>query len=163
MSWTDPAGHVYATAEVLSASTLNTYVRLNLTDLDRRTTVTSASVATDETTTSTSYTDVTTPGPAVTVTIGSTGLAMVDFASTIYNSNAGSYSLCAVAVSGATTHAAADTEGMAYAVVAGARFGRPLYMSGLNAGSNTFTMKYRATANTAHFADRMLIVTPLGS
>lgn len=30
MAWTDPAAHVYVTGEVVTAATLNTYVRLNL-------------------------------------------------------------------------------------------------------------------------------------
>jgi hypothetical protein len=40
MAWTDPASHVYAVGEVLSAGTLNTYVKDNLLFLYRRPAVT---------------------------------------------------------------------------------------------------------------------------
>ncbi len=65
------------------------------------------------------------------------------------------------AVSGATTVAAADAE--AVMQTGGQQQGSATYVvTGLTAGSNTFTAKYRssAAANTCHFSNRALIVTP---
>jgi hypothetical protein len=165
--WTDPSGHVYATGEVLSASSLNTYVKDNLIDLDRRTTVTGATVATTETTTSTSYAALATAGPAVTVTIGSAGLAIVELYCFLTNTASTNPPLMAYAVSGATTVAASDSVAIASTppvAAAGFRIGASYYISGLTAGSNTFTAKYKIfTSGTAQFADRKATVTPLGS
>lgn len=127
-----------------------------------------ATVTTAQTTTSTSYTDLATAGPAVTVTVGPAGKAIVFIAAACRPGNPGPASANAsFAVSGATTVAAADTS----AITVGVTVGTPqiavspsgiFMVTGLNPGSNTFTMKYRSAdaADTAEFANRSILVLP---
>lgn len=141
-------------------------VRDQLDDLDRRTTTSAAEVLTGQSTTSTSFTDLTTVGPAVTVTIGSTGKAMSSLYAAFNNNTVGQESMMGLAVSGATTIAASDAYALgmyAFTASAGLRMSAIFLVTGLNAGSNTFTTKYRATGGTATFFNRRLLVTPLGS
>ena len=126
--------------------------------------ITGAYVHTEETTTSTTYTNLATSGPAVTIF---TDQAAVVFLTTIVTSSITSgLALMSFAVSGATTAAAADATAVqmelyssgAYLTVSGA-----FYYDTLNAGNNTFTAKYRAGASggTAHFVQRHLLVLPV--
>ena len=116
---------------------------------------TSSTVATSQNTTSTSYVDLTTPGPAVTVETGT--VAEVTLTCTLLNS-ASSVSFMAFAISGATTVAANDNACIQYPVTVQGRFTARYLVTGLTAGSNTFTAKYRAAAGTATFADRTIFV-----
>lgn len=166
MSWTAP--RTWVTGEVVTAALLNTHIRDNQIDLDRRTSPTGAVVATSQTTTATSYSDLATAGPAVTVTIGSTGKALIAVHSSIANATSAVASLVGYAISGATTLAASDTTAIGYTSSisgAGLRAGATQLITGLTAGSTTFTAKYRMDPGTgpASFADRRLMVTPLGS
>lgn len=166
MSWTAPSGHVWTTGEIVSAANMNTYIKDNLIDLDRRTTITQASVATNQTTTSVTYADLATPGPAVTVTVGATGQTMTAVCCLMSNSVTPGACYMGYAVSGATTIAATNAEAMALTSAinnAGGRFDVNSLTSGMVAGSNTFTAKYQVTANTGAFSARTIIVTPLGS
>lgn len=123
--------------------------------------VADATVATSQTTASTSYVDLSTAGPAITVTTGVKALAF--WTAGITNTTADEASLMSVAVSGATTIAAADAYSLALrgpvspATQSSAKF----KMFTLTAGSNTFTAKYRANANTASFGDRYLVIIAL--
>ena len=119
-----------------------------------------ATVATSETTTSTSYTDLATSGPAVTVTIGASGKALVMISSYLRNSAYGSAALAGFAVSGASTIAASDTTALISSLDDDFRFGASTLVTGLAAGSTTFTMKYRVGASTGTFLDRHIVVTP---
>jgi hypothetical protein len=152
------------TGEVVTAATLNTYVKDDLLDLDRRTAPQSALVATSQTTTSTSYTDLTTSGPAVTVTTGTTCLVIVK--AHMLNSTAATQSWMGYAVSGATTVAASDSLACAVAPsssLAVFAIGAAFFHTGLTAGSNTFTAKYRVSAGTGTFQDRRIVAIPLGA
>ena len=68
-------------------------------------------VATSQTTTSASYTDLSTSGPAVTATVSGTS-ALVMLTANISNSTVGSNCFMGVDISGATTVAAADTRAL---------------------------------------------------
>lgn len=119
-----------------------------------------AVVATDETTTSTSYADIATPGPAVTVTIGANGVALVGFSSGIFN--VADVKRVSVAVSGATTTAASDTWSIRNDVSAfNGNQGTTYLFTGLTPGSNTFTLKYKTASGTAHFFERKINAIPL--
>ena len=123
--------------------------------------VSSAIVATTAQTTSVSYTDLSTGavGPAVTVTTGAN--AIVFASSRISNSVGSTFTAFAVAVSGATTIAASDTEGL-LDFAGGGRYTMVNHFAGtLTPGSNTFTMKYRCSAGTGTFLDRKLTVIAL--
>lgn len=125
-----------------------------------------AQVLTTETTTTTTYTDLTTSGPAVTVTTGTT--ALVSVSAQMATGTAGDGAAMSFAVSGATVVAASDNFG---AVISGSGSVANLtvqcsngmyYITGLTAGSNTFTAKYRAvTGGTATFLRRNIAVIPL--
>lgn len=129
---------------------------------------TAAFVAALETTASTSYTDLATSGPSVTVTTGTKAIAFVRCR--ISNSSAGSIGYVSIDVSGATTIAAADTFAIQYeSSNAGdiAVFGGPIWFGtggtagALTAGSNTFKLQHRVNGGTGTFQNRELTVIPL--
>lgn len=120
-----------------------------------------AVVLTSETTTSTSYTDLATPGPAVTVTVGANGLALVGLSSGSKSSTSG-VALATYALSGANTVAASDTNIMSLVVGTNESISGSIRLfSGLTPGSTTFTMKYRVDTGTGTFERRNLTVIPL--
>lgn len=116
-------------------------------------------VTTNETTTSTTYTALTTAG-SVTLTTGTKALVIVGMGS--FNPTGGARQFMSFSVSGATTIAASDqyaayistnnTQGISRASVVT-----------LTAGSNTFTTQFKTTTDTGNFRDRYLIVIDLGS
>ena len=122
----------------------------------------SSSIASSQTTTSTTYTDLATAGPAVTITTGTKALVIMSgFA---YSSVGGYNSFAGFAVSGATTIAATDAYALADGSTVGGAASRATRLTTLTAGSNTFTMKYRQTiSGTATFINREIIVIDLGS
>jgi hypothetical protein len=66
-------------------------------------------------------------------------------------------------VSGASTVAASDTQSLnvvSLGATAGAQITATYLVTGLTAGSNTFTAKYRASGNTCTFVNRSIVVTP---
>lgn len=127
---------------------------------------TAAQVNTSETTTSTTYTDLATVTDSVTVTIGSSGIALVLFSAAMYDSTtAGQY--MSFAMSGANTQAASDAYGIfvrpystAFASQMG-QFGNQFLLTGLLPGATTFKAKYRSfSAGTATFLNRNIAVIP---
>jgi hypothetical protein len=116
---------------------------------------TSNSVATAESTASAAYTDLTTAGPAVTVETGTE--AKVTITAGIYNSGA-NVSYMGFGITGATTLAASDARTLQNAATTGIRVSVVVHQTGLTAGDNTFTAKYRAGAGTASFFDRVISV-----
>lgn len=164
MAWTTP--RTWTTGEVVTAAIMNTHVRDNLDDLDRRTTLSGNTIATAETTTSTAYADLTTSGPAVTVTVGANGRALVALYASAANTADTGAVFMSFAVSGATTIAAGDGFALAYSPPSagtGMRASVVSLRSGLNSGSNTFTAKYRVVSGTGSWSDRKMIVIPQGS
>jgi hypothetical protein len=124
-----------------------------------------AFVATSETTASTTYTDLTTPGPAVTVTVGASGMVMVLIYGQLGNTNVGSQSFISFAASGANTQAASDGMALGVQIASSAGLGisagATFLLTGLNPGSTTFTSKYRVTATTGNFSNRRITAIPL--
>lgn len=121
----------------------------------------SSAVDTNQTTTSTSYVDLATAGPSVTLTTGTSALV---FISAMQRNDGGAGNYVAVAVSGATTLAANDTNALyTNQDAAQQRIGGAIVkkLTGLTAGSNTFTLKYRVTANTGYFYYRSIMVLAL--
>jgi hypothetical protein len=115
------------------------------------------------TTTTASFADPSTPGntnPTVTLVTGTS--AIVDINSTLYNSTASAYTYVSFAVSGATTLAGSEANSYYYSAVSGTsadqHTGRRLIITGLTAGTNTFTMKYKVNTGTGQFNRRTLIV-----
>lgn len=124
------------------------------------TAIAGASVNTDQGTSSTSYTDLATSGPSVTLTTGTE--VYITISAFVYRpSGTGNTSFVAVAVSGATTIAAADANCIALAGVfsgGGISISRRFKLTGLTAGSNTFTLKYKVDGSTFNFNLRSIVV-----
>lgn len=122
-------------------------------------------VSTDQSTTSTSYTDLATTGPAVTLTsVGTRALILLSFRGYDGTSTA-NIGAMSFAVSGATTVSAVDanalmTNGATAASGGGTGVNYGMILSiDITAGSNTYTCKYKSpAASAAHFADRKLFV-----
>jgi hypothetical protein len=117
-----------------------------------------AVVATSQTTTSTSYADLATVGPSVTVTTGTQ--AVVWHGAAISNSGANSTRM-SVAVSGASTVAASDAWAAIVVGTSAHNLGKFHFFTGLTAGSNIFTAKYSVAAGTGTYVNRELVVIPL--
>jgi len=128
----------------------------------------SARVDTQQRRTSDQYGDLTTSGPEVTITTGTRALVIVSafMGDTSENGTVGYMSF---AVSGATTIAASDNNCIASQVVNGSsslryRQSAVTRLTTLNAGSNTFTAKYRSSAAAGFgFQSREICVIDLGS
>lgn len=178
MAWTAPMTAVANSA--FTAAEFNTYVRDNL-NTTPAALATAASqifvatglnsiaartigndfISTNETTASTSFTDLATPGPAVTVTTGPSALVFV----TVRMQNTDSYSSYAGhAVSGASTIAASADDALILDPGTGNQ-GRStaltFHAATLTAGANVFTCKYKVDAGTGSFAYRRIVVVPL--
>lgn len=165
----------------LTAAQLNTYLRDNLNEtapakattpgyhfvstgvnsIEERGIETSL-VATAETTTSTTYADLATTGPTVTLTTGTRALWFLSVRAENDTVNVNTYA--SVAVTGATTLAASDNNAVLVDGVAAANSPRQASAhleTGLTPGSNTFTVQYRCNSNTATFRHRELVVIAL--
>lgn len=118
-------------------------------------------VTTSQNTTSTSYTDLATVGPSVTLTTGTK--AMVMWSAQGHNSNADQIAYTGMTVSGATTKTPGG-ETVTFSDSLGAN--QPFTVGGvwlytdLTAGSNTFKLQYRVSTGTGTFANRTLFVIP---
>lgn len=126
---------------------------------------TAATVMTSETTASTTYTALATPGPAVTVTTGTQALVIIS--SLEANNAVGGFANASYAVSGSTTIAAGTGPSVLNykgQTATGQDIKSLAVLQGsLTGGSNTFTMQYNAGAGggTATFLNRHIIVFPL--
>lgn len=180
MTWTAPftaiAGGTVASAD------FNTYVRDNLAEVMPAKATTPGSifavtgsntiaeripdisiVNTSETTTSTTYTDLATTGPAVTCTTGP--FVIIVIGARIGGNTAPSNSTkMSWEISGASTRAASDTWAAGIVGLTGtgsAYYASRWYYAGVTAGSNTITAKYAVSGGTGTFGARSLQVIPL--
>ncbi len=147
--------------EVPTAAIMNAHIRDALIDLDSRANVQHATVATHQTTTSTSLTDLSTVGPSITLVTGS--LVVIGITCTAYNGTANKSYNMSFAISGATTAAAALSRAIRFKSVAAADVGGMSRVATfvVTPGSNTFTAKYSAdSGSTAHFLDRHIFGWP---
>ena len=179
MAWTDPK--TWVASEDVDFGEFNTEIRDNFNEtapgiasasgrlivtdaansIVERIPTTEKNLGSEESTTSTSYTDLATAGPAVTVITGTE--AQVSISARMRNNTAGSSCFAAFAVSSATTIAADDIYAIQYESSGNgdiAQFGLSFILTGLTAGSNVFTMKYKGNGDTASFAIRRISVLP---
>lgn len=113
-----------------------------------------------------SYIDLATVGPSVTITTGTT--AIISISTTVQESvNDTTQAWMSFAVSGASTIPASDTNSITCSMTSiSGVFGsisRTMKITGLTAGSNTFTAKYKATclgSGVIQFSNRDLVVYP---
>lgn len=116
-----------------------------------------AYVATNESTSSTSYTDLATTTDQVTVTIGASGMALVTVSAQLVTGN----QYVSFGVSGASTVSASDDSAL-FSNPANILTSKTELVTGLTAGSTTFKMKYKAgTAASKSFLRRSISVVPL--
>jgi hypothetical protein len=124
-----------------------------------------AEIATQQTTVSTTYADLATSGPAVTLTTGTKALVIVTARVGV---GASEQAFMSYAVSGATTIAASDSTAARWVTVTQSnkqRWSCASMLTSLTAGSNTFTAKYK-TSNASYdpeYSDRAIFVMDLGS
>lgn len=181
MAWTAPI--TFVGNQTLTSTVMNTYLRDNLLELAPAKATTQSSffigaaanslverkvagkrVNTSQGTTSNTYTDLATSGPSVTLSTGVNAIVIIAaFMSQSINSG---FAGMTWASSGATTNAASDTWSLQ---LEGVKAGNPVSAcswyrtNSLNAGTNTFTAKYRRSSagGTATFANRIIIVLPV--
>jgi hypothetical protein len=122
-----------------------------------------ASISTDQTTASTTFADLATVGPQISVATGT--IAIVLFSASMMHTNDNNETACSVAVSGASSVAASNAWQMSFDGNKGGNYSRGTgahVFTGLTAGTNTFTMKYRVGAlATGHYQLRELNIIPL--
>ena len=150
------------TAPAKATAAGNYFVADGVNSIAERTT-SGSTVLTSQTTTSTSFTDLTTIGPSITVETGPKALVFTHCQ--LSNSGAGQ-SYAGVEVSGASSIAPALNRSINIDNAAGVVIGagtNVIHEGGitLTPGSNTFTMKYRVSSGTGTFADRRIFVMPL--
>lgn len=146
---------IHAVGDIFTASDNNILAN----DISFLAGTTGATVATSQTTASTSYVDLATAGPAVTVTTGAN--AIVTVTAELSNATVNDQSFMGYAISGATTLAAADATALMLVASAVFQASATYLQTGLTPGSNTFTAKYRVTASTGTWLNRTIIVQPL--
>lgn len=115
-----------------------------------------------QTTTSTSYTDLATTGPSVTVTHGV--YAVIFWSARIQNDTLNQDTYMSWAMSGSNTRVAADLYSIRQDGVAAGnawRVGSVDIISTMTPGTTTFTSKYRVAGGTGTFDDRFIGVIPL--
>lgn len=122
----------------------------------------SSSVATSQSTSSTSYTDLATVH-SVAVTVGANGILLVSIASLIYYSAGTPDTYMSFALSGANTLAASDARSISNKSANGITVGASFLLTGLAAGATTVTAKHKvnAGASTGVFLNRNLFAIPL--
>ena len=179
MAWSTPK--TWTASEQVDASEMNTELRDNLNETapgiasaSGRMIVTDGAnsiveripaggtVATSETTASTTYANLATAGPGLNVTTGTEAIVIIT--ATMRNDTAGGQCIMSFAISGATTLAASDANSLTFESGHPAdQYGasRVVFMSGLTAGSNTFSVKYRVSSGTGTFVNRDIAVIPL--
>lgn len=179
MAWTAPMTAVSGNA--FTAAQFNTHIRDNLLETApakatsagglivttganavTQRTPQAAHIATAESTTSTSYVDLSTVGPSVTVSCGST--VLISIYSSLQCVTASALPHMSYAISGSTTVSATDATAVSFQnATAGqsARIGMTFLRTGMTPGSNTFTAKYKTSSGTGSFADRRITVVPL--
>lgn len=137
--------------------------------------IAAAVITTQQTTTSTTYGDLATVGPSATVTIRPTGKALVIVSCQMAFAEASTQETGAAVsfvASGANTIGTSSQRSLNNWLSVGGppssigltdQVGATFYLSGLNPGDTTFTLKYKSqvSGKTAYFADRVLAVWPL--
>jgi hypothetical protein len=117
-------------------------------------------ITTTETCSSATYADLATVGPTVTIRTGIT--ALVTVSATIDTSAATRGGTMSFAVSGATTISAVDANGVFVYSLDGDVFvaaSRTYLLTGLTAGVNTFTAKYKQQGGNVNILRRSLSIT----
>lgn len=121
-----------------------------------------ATVATSQTTTSTTYADLTTTGPDAVCVAPASGMILVIFAAQAGNSAGNFTSVSVLQVGSGDTDATLDAYRIMSGVSPAQRFSSFRVFIGLTPGTSyTFRMKYRVSAGTGTFVDRRVTAIPV--
>ena len=178
MAWTAPI--MFVSGTTLTATQMNTYLRDNLLELAPAKATTPGSyfcstgtnsiaertpgtnlITTSQSTSSTSYVDLATVGPTVTVTTGAYCFVIVT--AQMENNTADFQTYMSWAISGATTRSASDAVAVGKDGTPAGNFCRLTnfdLINNLTPGTNTFTAKYRVGGGTGTFAERRITAFP---
>lgn len=123
----------------------------------------SATVATFETTTSASYTDLASVGPSVTVDVGESGAVLVILTAYLANSIVDGAAYMGFSIAGAAVVAARVLNHISHTAGQPAQMSAIYKVTGITPGSRTFVAKYRrdSAGGTMTAGNRNLIVIPV--
>jgi hypothetical protein len=127
------------------------------------TTPVAALIVTQEGTFSTTFADMATPGPSVTVETGTRALITVSSTLDCAPASAPTVAAIGVVVSGATTFGPAEigTGAITGGPGWGFRYTNTVLLSTLTSGSNTFKLQYRCNSANPYFSQRTIVVQGL--
>ena len=160
MGWTAP--RTWLVGEVVTAGVMNTHIRDNLIDLNSRATMVSNTLVTAQTRSVTTFGDLATVGPSVTLVTHTLVEVMLSVA--VEQNTDSSGGLMSFAVSGASTIAADNVRAVGTTFQRAADKARwsDSFILTVTPGSNTFTGKYRTqNSGTASFDNRTIKVRRL--
>jgi hypothetical protein len=121
-----------------------------------------ANVLTTQTTVSTTYVDLATVGPAVTLTVPPSGRVLVSVSAGTFNSTGGGSDFMGFAITGGDARAAADTNALILGGNTLQAATASFIVTGLTANaSDTFTAKYRVSGGTGTWANRSIWAIPI--
>lgn len=179
MSWTAPA--TFTDGNVLSAADMNTFLRDNMLEtmpgkatgqlrhyiadganriIERQ--IVKEYIEVADVTSSTSYGDLGTVGPSITLVASQA--VLVFWTMYVENNTAGATNCSSIDVSGATVSGPADSKALMipiYTADKGRQVGMADIIAGLAPGTHTFKLQYRVDSGTGKFAKRSLIVIAL--
>ena len=122
------------------------------------------SVAANESTTSLAYTDLTTVGPTVNVTVPASGRLLVSVTSAMLGNSGSTACFMSFAGTGTTVFAAVDADALIQAGGAQQRASAETVLSGLTPGAEVLTAKYKVTgggAASCAYSNRSMFTIPL--
>lgn len=126
--------------------------------------ITSANVLPSETMTGTSYANLATLGPSVTLNVPPSGEVLIGFSCRTSSTSSGRKTFVSFEMSGANTAGADDTMDAEYYVASANTSGtmsNVIHLKGLNPGTTTFKLMYRTDGSgTAAFYNRKIWVEP---
>jgi hypothetical protein len=117
-----------------------------------------ASVATSQDQTGTSYGDLATVGPSVTVTLAEARTAIIFMKVDMSNATTADDVWVSYAVSGATTIAANDARALRHNGSGGVQSYTAFETASLSAGANTIKLQYRVDGGTGRYVNRQIAV-----
>lgn len=124
--------------------------------------IVTAEVLTTESTSSTSYVDLTTTTDSVTFNVGASGKALVFISAVSYNPTAGAFCYVSYTLAGNNTASSIDNGLINKNATANQEITQTVHvlLSGLNPGPTTIKLKYKTNAGTATFYSRRVTVEP---
>lgn len=140
---------------------INTDVVAAQAGVDRLSAGGGAEVATTQTTASTSYTDLATTGPTVAITLASARTVLVFVKAVVFQASTTDDVFMSFTASGATTLAADNNRAMRHNGSGTAEGYSAVAVVACNAGTTTFTARYRVDGGSGSWTARVLAVVPL--